>query len=224
MPGSRGTSAAGRRVRVAVASDQRLVAEAVAAALADRDFDAVGLEPPHQLGAAQPDVAVLLHDLGGALRLSRALAIVESWAGPWLVLTRAPPGAAWGALVSGGARIVLSRTADLTTVEQHLRSLAAGEEPAESAATAAQVAAWREVQARHDDLHRRIATLAPRELDVLELICRGVLVVEIARQRGLAETTVRAQVRAVLRKLGVPTQLAATALLRAADEAVGALD
>lgn len=58
--------------------------------------------------------------------------------------------------------------------------------------------------------------LTPREADVLQALCEGRSVDEIARADVVAVSTVRSQVRAILRKLGVNSQLAATALARRA--------
>ena len=46
-----------------------------------------------------------------------------------------------------------------------------------------------------------IASLSPRELDILRGIVRGASNKEIAREHGIAETTVKIHVQHVLRKL-----------------------
>jgi DNA-binding NarL/FixJ family response regulator len=56
--------------------------------------------------------------------------------------------------------------------------------------------------------------LSPREADVLRDLVHGRSVDEIARERFVAVSTVRSQVQAILRKLGVNSQLAATAMAR----------
>lgn len=58
--------------------------------------------------------------------------------------------------------------------------------------------------------------LTPREAEVLRALCRGQSVDQIAREAVVSVATVRTQVRAILRKLGVSSQLAATALARRA--------
>ena len=71
---------------------------------------------------------------------------------------------------------------------------------------------------RHEaEADRRLAPfrqLTPREDEVLRLLCQGRSVDEIAAQGGVSVATVRTQVKAILRKLGVGSQLAATALAR----------
>lgn len=48
-----------------------------------------------------------------------------------------------------------------------------------------------------------VASLSPRELDILRGIARGASNKEIAREHGIAETTVKIHVQHILRKLGV---------------------
>lgn len=66
----------------------------------------------------------------------------------------------------------------------------------------------------------RLALLTQCEAEVLELLCDGITVRRIAALRGLTEATVRTQVRSILRKLGVDSQLAAVAIHRRAWERV----
>ena len=73
---------------------------------------------------------------------------------------------------------------------------------------------WRSAQERSRGLQERLNRLTPRELQVLDLLRGGLPVRSIASRLGLSESTVRSQVRAVLHKLDVRSQLAAVALLR----------
>ncbi len=50
---------------------------------------------------------------------------------------------------------------------------------------------------------RDTSPLTPREMEILEMICRGATNKEIARQLGISYQTVKNHVTAVLRKLGV---------------------
>lgn len=71
----------------------------------------------------------------------------------------------------------------------------------------ARLGEWRQ-SSRFDDLTRR-------ERDVLRGLVAGRNVEEIAREAGIAHSTVRTHVKSLLRKLGVNSQLAAVALARA---------
>jgi two-component system nitrate/nitrite response regulator NarL len=57
-----------------------------------------------------------------------------------------------------------------------------------------------------------IASLSPRELDVLRGIARGASNKEIARDHGIAETTVKIHVQHVLRKLDVSSRVHAAVI------------
>jgi len=58
--------------------------------------------------------------------------------------------------------------------------------------------------------------LTPREQAVLAAVVDGVPALEIAQTSSVSEATVRTQIRAVLAKLGVRSQLAAAAAARRA--------
>lgn len=57
-----------------------------------------------------------------------------------------------------------------------------------------------------------IASLSPRELDILRGIARGASNKEIAREHGIAETTVKIHVQHVLRKLNVSSRVHAAVI------------
>jgi DNA-binding NarL/FixJ family response regulator len=212
-------------VEVLLASDQRLIAETVAAALRDRGFGTTVLDWHGRTGAtlrrlwapATAQVAVLLYDVDMSVRMATAASLMRAWPGPWLVLTAAPPGPLWGGLRSSGVAALRPREVGLAEVETLLRSLAGGRGDPAAGALDEYVVTWQTLQERHAQLQRRLDTLAPRQLQVLELLYQGVQVQEIARRLGLAESTVRSQVHTVLRKLGVRSQLAAVAMLHAIE-------
>nr|WP_246322030.1 helix-turn-helix transcriptional regulator [Nocardioides panzhihuensis] len=60
-------------------------------------------------------------------------------------------------------------------------------------------------------MSRLVGSLTVREHEVLELLYDGVTVAEIAARFGVAQATVRSQVKAILRKFEVGSQLAAVA-------------
>ena len=72
-------------------------------------------------------------------------------------------------------------------------------------------------ESRRDERQKssRFDGLTPREGDVLRGLVAGRNAEEIARESGIAISTVRTHVKSLLRKLGVNSQLAAVALARA---------
>jgi DNA-binding NarL/FixJ family response regulator len=68
--------------------------------------------------------------------------------------------------------------------------------------------------ARERELSRRLARLSRREREVLELLAEGQRAAAIAARLVVSMPTVRTQIRSILTKLEVSSQLEAVALLR----------
>jgi DNA-binding NarL/FixJ family response regulator len=130
-------------------------------------------------------------------------------------------------------RILILTTFDLDEyVYEALRSGASGfmlkDNPAEQLITAVRVVAAGEALlapqitrrliaefARHrtpPEKPERLASLSGRELEVLELVARGLTNAEIARELYVAETTVRTHVGHILTKLGLRDRVQAVVL------------
>lgn len=69
-------------------------------------------------------------------------------------------------------------------------------------------------QAQQRELSRRLSRLSRREREVLEMLAEGHRAGDIAERFVVSMTTVRTQIRAVLTKLEVNSQLEAVAMLR----------
>jgi DNA-binding NarL/FixJ family response regulator len=211
--------------RVAVASDQRLVAESVAAALREQSFDIVVVQWPDadSTGTTErrgpraargratpvPDVGLVLTDLLRMDQVRAARILVGSLDVPWLVLTSAPRGPAWGAMYDRGATLVLP-SGGLESTTELIANLAAGWRPDLSRRERRHlVHAWRTFESERAEMAARLKTLSDREEEVLQRLHEGVGVRAIAQQSEVAEATVRSQVKAILRKLEVSSQMAA---------------
>ena len=72
---------------------------------------------------------------------------------------------------------------------------------------------WAELLERREMVNRQIASLTPREHEVLTMLHAGDRIARIAQLLGISPVTVRSQVKAVLRKLDVNSQLGAVAAL-----------
>ncbi|MCW2775326.1 MAG: bvgA [Nocardioides sp.] len=206
-----------------------LVAEAVGAALVGCGWTVSLLAWPRepsddpvgrQLARAAPDVALLICEVDTATRLAGAAALMRQWDGPWVVLSGTGPEITWGGFRDAGATVVRSTLIGLDELQELIRSVAAGT-VSRTDELDEYVDAWRATRAGRDEIRRRIESLSPRERQVLELLRRGMVVRKIASRDGLSEATVRSQVRSVLRKLGVRSQIAAVSALRSAEEIDG---
>jgi DNA-binding NarL/FixJ family response regulator len=69
----------------------------------------------------------------------------------------------------------------------------------------------------HSDAANRLATLTNQQSRILQLICEGKLNKQIAFDLSIAETTVKAHVTAIMRKLGVQSRTQAVLLAKKAS-------
>lgn len=210
-------------LRVAVTSDQRLLADMAAVALAGVGVHTTTVDWPERgsnrtlrrrLVAFRPHVCLSLHDLEdpAAARLGSLLLPGDPF--PWVVLARGEAGPAWGTALHAGAHAVLPGRLTMAELVTALRQAAVREEVMDPGQRAEVVAAWQQATERNRALSERLETLTPREVFVLEHLYDGQRVSSIAQDAGVAEATVRSQVKSVLRKLGVDSQIAAVAAYR----------
>ena len=67
------------------------------------------------------------------------------------------------------------------------------------------------------DATARLALLTKAQANILQLVCAGRLNKQIAFEMGIAETTVKAHVTAIMRKLGVQSRTQAVLIARQAS-------
>src|SRR6478735_2487642 len=226
-----------RRLCVAVASEQALVADAVRASLGSRDFQAATVRwPGEQLvsprrATAQDgyDVGLLISDLDRWQRLRAASLLISQVRLPWVVLTAAPHGPMWGAALEAGARIVLPSSTGFDEVCEVVVGVARGCVTTAPPEREHLVGQWNDLLERRELVGQRVQSLTPREHEVLTMLYAGDPVARIAQLLEVSPATVRSQVKAVLRKLHVNTQLGAVAALGdllalEAKDSAGSLD
>lgn len=205
--------------RVAIVDDHRFLAQTLALALQDADFDAVLIDPSDDvvLRVGQWGASVVLLDLnldgpvsGDDLipQLSRDRAVV--------VLTAERDEARWGDCLLAGAVGVLPKTSPLEDVVRGVRAAARGEPVVDDA----QRMRWLRAADRHrvesESVLAPFRRLTPREEEVLAALVDGEPAVAIAERATVSEATVRSHIRSVLTKLGVGSQLQAVARARRA--------
>jgi DNA-binding NarL/FixJ family response regulator len=208
-----------RTRRVAVTSDQSLVAEAVRTALLSRGFEAVvvpwaggrNTSGSGRVAAVAADVALMLADLEPAARLREAQSLVQDSGTTWLLLTGAARGPLWGAMLECGVALIKPSSTSLDEVVEVLRDLTEGGVPSAPEGRDELVREWRAARSEKEVLIERMRSLTARERTVLRLLYAGDGVRTIAGLLGVSEATVRSHVKAVLHKLEVSSQLAAVA-------------
>lgn len=209
------------QLSVAVASEQALVADAVRASLGSRDLRAATLRWPGEQSAGprrsaprEPyDVGLLISDLDRWPRLRAASLLLSRVQLPWVVLTAAPKGPMWGAVLEAGARTVLPSSTGFDEVCEVVVGVARGWVTMAPSERDRLLGLWGALLERREVVGERVRSLTPREHEVLHLLYAGDPVARIAELLEVSPATVRSQVKAVLRKLHVNTQLGAVAAL-----------
>lgn len=216
------------RLRVALIAEQRLVGEAVRVALDGPTLDVSALpwigsrllaaEHRRRITVVRPQIGVLVGTFERPRRRAEVLALVQAVRLPWVLLVDDPSDPVWGSLAEAGVVAILSTSVGLQHLEGALSAISTGQGEMTQEERTRLVEAWRRLRDEEDEAARRVSLLTPRELAVLGLLFEGHPVLEIAEQTGVSELTVRSQVKAVLRKLEVRSQLGAVAVYRRVAE------
>jgi DNA-binding NarL/FixJ family response regulator len=210
---------------VLVVDDHELFSELMVHALRLAGFDDATCVEPRTLDLestltkvadVRPDVVLLDLLLGPAGVSTHYIGPLRELGATVLVLTASEDAALLAECVEAGAAGVFSKACPFAELIEVLTDAVRGE-------TVLSPTAREELL---DVLHRRRADertrvepferLTQREGEVLRALVKGRAAEEIAASDGVSVTTVRAQIRAVLQKLGVNSQLAAVALARRA--------
>ena len=133
-----------------------------------------------------------------------------------LVVSGTTHRAALGAAVESGAVGWVGKSAPFGDLVAAVRRAAEGRTVVDSAARAPLLDELARHRQRARDNASALARLSPRETDVLAELVLGRTATQIAADHVVSVATVRTQIRAVLTKLGVSSQLAAAALARSA--------
>lgn len=216
---------------VLIVDPHRLVSTALCTALRRAGLDAHErpVSDHHSIvatAARYPGGVVLLElalgrDAGGRLlRVAELIAALRVQGNPTVVLSahanraddaRTAPGIA--AAVAAGAIGAISKSATFESLRQTLVRAVAGLGVLSAEDHARWLCRHRHQQRRAQERGRRWGRLTTREREVLELMATGHRAAAIADHFVVALPTVRAQIRSVLVKLEVTSQLEAVALL-----------
>jgi DNA-binding NarL/FixJ family response regulator len=121
--------------------------------------------------------------------------------------------AAVAAAITAGAVNVLPRTAGFETLLCALRRAVAGVRQLSETDRARWHARHHRHQQHHYALRERLLRLSPRERALLDALAEGRRAAQVAERLDVSPTTVHIQVRSILAKLDVGSQLDAVALL-----------
>jgi DNA-binding NarL/FixJ family response regulator len=206
--------------RVLVVEDHPLVATGLELALRARGWMVHTVDGPDEAtvlavaGRLQPDCVLLdLHlgdDLGSGLDL---VAPLQATGAPVVMLTAETDVYLLASCVEAGAEGWIGKDAFVDRIVTSVEDVLAGR-PLLGAA--AREALLDDLRVRRESLTRALTPferLTPRERRVLGGLAEGLSADEIATSHYVSLTTVRSQVKAILQKLGVRSQLAAVAMV-----------
>ena len=129
-----------------------------------------------------------------------------------VVVTASVDRARWGEAVRFGARKVLSKSRPLNDILATVRRLNQGLQVMTREEREELLREWASERGHLVELRTRLDQLTVREREVLAHLMKGRNVREIAMDGVVAEATVRTQVKSILAKLEVSSQLAAVGL------------
>jgi two-component system nitrate/nitrite response regulator NarL len=165
----------------------------------------------------RPRVVLLDLDLGpygDGVRLIHPLA--QSGANV-VVVTASTDRFRWGECMRYGARKTMSKTQPLNEILSVVRRIHQGLPVVDAHEREELLRGWHEHRNEVQDQRGRLDSLTPREREVLAKLMEGMPVRDIARTSVVSVATVRTQVKAILAKLGVSSQLAAVGMAHHAD-------
>ena len=206
-------------IKVLVADDEPLITAGIRAVLesaGDLEVVAVAADGREAVDAARRHrVDVALLDL--AMPVLGGLAAAAALSGPRVVVLTAFGDEANVrlALRQGVDGFVLKNCAPDELIRA-VRAVHAGEAYLSPAVTR-HVLGMVAVDERDEDAARRLATLTPREADVLALVAQGLSNAEVGRRAHMSEATIKTYVSRILAKLGCENRVQAALLVRDAS-------
>ena len=209
-------------VRVVIVDDHVSIAEALELALSVEGYDVRRVAVPDSPASPaalvstivrlRPTVVLLNLDLGPFGDGAPLVDPLVKQGAQVIVLTGQTDRARWGEVLALGARIVLSKAQPLGDLLATVRRIHQGVPVLDRVERDVLVDEWRRRRHHHGVVEDRIGLLTSREREVLGELMRGHPVREIAERGVVSEATVRTQVKSILGKLEVSSQLAAVGL------------
>lgn len=212
------------RQRLLIVDDHVLFAESLELTLTMEGYDVrrvppAGTAPAQLVGQVarfQPRLVILDLDLGVMGDGTRLINPIARTGANVVVLTASTDEARWGDCVLQGARKVIPKTQPLNEILAVVRKICQGLPVMDAAERERLIELWSSQRQQERVLWERLDRLTPREKEVLGQLIEGHPVRVIARDSVVSEATVRTQVKTILAKLEVSSQLAAVGLARQA--------
>jgi two-component system, NarL family, nitrate/nitrite response regulator NarL len=208
--------------RVVIVEDHVLFAESLELALTVEGYDVRRVAIPDKeqapgalvtsIARRRPRVVLLDLDLGRFGDGEKLIAPLARAGFNVVVVTASIDRGRWGETIRYGARKVLSKSQPLNDILAVVRRINQGLQVMTPEEREGLMQHWLEARAGLVEMSARLELLTVRERQVLALLMGGQTVREIATESVVSEATVRTQVKAILAKLEVTSQLAAVGL------------
>ncbi|WP_323791431.1 response regulator transcription factor [Nocardioides sp.] len=210
------------RNRVAIVEDHTLFAESldVALTLEGHDVHRVALSGNERTASSllattlRLRARIVLLDLSlgqGVSGLPLVEPLVRSGAAV-VVVTGSSDRVLWGEALRSGASAVLSKAEPLNTILAAIRHIGEGRAVMDLESRRRLIGDYLSDRSELHALRAKLDALTPREREVLGHLMLGHTVSEIAAHSVVSEATVRTQVKSILAKLHVSSQIAAVGL------------
>lgn len=219
-------SSSTRDYRVVLVDDHALFAESLELALGLGGYDVRRVSPTARNSIEaltalvlrhQPQLVLLDLDLGELGDATEAIGPLARAGVNVVVVTASHDRSWWGACLHEGARTVVPKSAGLRDTVSVVRRLHSGQRVLDLDERRELLALWHRDHERHGMARRRFTHLSRREREVLGQLMLGISVHEIATDSHVSEQTVRTQVKSILAKLGVSSQIAAVSIAHKAE-------
>lgn len=213
------------RTRILIIEDHALFAESLELALSLEGYDVRRSPVPTSSGAAQglistimrlqPRISLLDLDLGSFGDGRRLISPLARSGTNVVVVTASQDLGRWGECLRAGARKVLSKSSPLNDILVTVRKIHQGL-PVLDPGERDQLLRAAQERTEQTELIQRLELLTSREQAILGELMLGHTVRDIAAASVVSEATVRTQVKSILAKLRVSSQLAAVGLAHSA--------
>jgi DNA-binding NarL/FixJ family response regulator len=211
------------RTTVAIVDHHALFTQCLALVLELRHFSC-GVVPPGdaaqtdrilaELLAVRPEVLLVNADLGQNCDGVGLVAPMVRAGVAVVVITETVDEPLWGRCLVQGAHVVLSKSARLASVISVVRRVSQDQLVLDRSERDRLIGVYHRQAVERRELQLRLRRLTMHEGEILRHLMAGLTVREIAAVRVVSEATVRSQVKAILAKLELSSQIAAVAAAR----------
>ena len=216
------TRSARAQLRILIVEDHVLFAESLELVLSVEGYDVRRIPVPDHANAPgallssivrlRPRIVLLDLDLGRFGDGVRRIAPLAKIGINVVVVTASSDRARWGEAVRNGARAVLSKGQPLSSILATTRKINEGKPVMTYEERESLLRAWHQQRSELAETMTRLSLLTARESQVLGGLMQGSTVHDIAAHSVVSEATVRTQVKSILAKLEVSSQLAAVGI------------